>query len=116
MKAEKWHTLNYLDQMGNIGSEVYRTFKSTNIKNNKYCQNSFERAIELFELTIEDRKLSAARKKHLIKCKNFFCNLVKSPNSDSIQDEINFINEYFLKYGAIANERKRKLYDALFKK
>ncbi len=47
-----WAKLSFCLQMGNLGSEVSRSLKWFN-KNPRRFQVSFERALELFDLTIE---------------------------------------------------------------
>lgn len=52
----KWKKMSFLDQMANIGSEVERTIIWKEKKNNKYSELAFDRALELLDLTIADRK------------------------------------------------------------
>ena len=47
-----WEEMSFYLQMGNLGSEVSRALKWFG-KNEKRFQVSFERALELFDLTIE---------------------------------------------------------------
>ena len=47
-----WAEMSFYLQMGNLGSEVSRALKWFG-KNEKRFQVSFERALELFDLTIE---------------------------------------------------------------
>lgn len=55
MNLQQWQTYSFLFQMGNIGSEISRAtmFKE---KNNERSRRSFEIALELIDLTIEDPK------------------------------------------------------------
>lgn len=48
----RWGEMSFYLQMGNLGSEVSRSLKWFR-KNEKRFQVSFERALELFDLTIE---------------------------------------------------------------
>lgn len=51
----RWNKFNLFEQMANIGSEVFRAISWKN-KDSKLSQLSFERALELFDLTIQDTK------------------------------------------------------------
>ncbi|MFH1379062.1 MAG: hypothetical protein ABII23_02170 [bacterium] len=50
----KWFKLSFLDQMANIGSEVERSLKWRSKGNDAYYQHSFERLLELLDLTLDD--------------------------------------------------------------
>ena len=50
----KWFELSFPVQMANIGSEVIRAINWKNKDNPKYCQQAFQRALELLHLTISD--------------------------------------------------------------
>ena len=51
--AERWNMISTIDQMANIGSEIERAF-NWRLKNNPaYAQKSFERALELIDLTLD---------------------------------------------------------------
>ena len=51
----RWNKLKFYEQMANIGSEIERTIKWRH-KNEGYSERAFERALELLDLTIDDRK------------------------------------------------------------
>ena len=53
---DRWHQLSIFEQMANIGAEVGRTFSWKKKQNEKMWQNAMGRALELFSLTIADRK------------------------------------------------------------
>jgi len=52
----KWKKLSFFEQMANIGSEVERAINWRNRDNTEYSQLAFERALELMNLTIADKK------------------------------------------------------------
>ncbi|MBN2035514.1 MAG: hypothetical protein JW768_02110 [Chitinispirillaceae bacterium] len=56
LAAGKWNTLSFCEQMANIGSEVERTILWKTKGNPAYSISAFERALELLDLTIRDRK------------------------------------------------------------
>lgn len=51
----RWSRLSFLEQMANIGSEVGRAINWRD-KNIDYSRRAFERALELLDLTIDDKK------------------------------------------------------------
>lgn len=55
LTSSRWNKFNLFEQMANIGSEVFRAI-SWKKKDIKLSQLSFERALELFDLTINDNK------------------------------------------------------------
>ena len=52
--AERWHKFNALEQMGNIGSEVYRAFLWQKREDTPAKERAIERTLELFDLTLAD--------------------------------------------------------------
>jgi hypothetical protein len=55
LTKERWFDLSFLDQMANLGSEVGRTIKWKD-KDPERSRYAFESALELLDLTIEDKK------------------------------------------------------------
>ncbi len=56
LASGRWAEMPFFEQMANIGSEVARTINWKNKNNSQYSRLAFERALELLELTISDRK------------------------------------------------------------
>lgn len=52
----RWRELTFFEQMAHIGSEVERAIKWRVKGNSNYSRLSFERALELLDLTIETAK------------------------------------------------------------
>ena len=52
----RWASLSFLEKMANIGSEVERALKWRAKGNDIYCKKSFERALELIDLTLDSTK------------------------------------------------------------
>ncbi|MFH1684187.1 MAG: hypothetical protein ABIA67_04825 [Candidatus Margulisiibacteriota bacterium] len=52
----KWNVLSLVEQMANIGSEVNRTINWRKKNNPEYSQLAFDRALELLDLTLADKK------------------------------------------------------------
>jgi len=50
----RWKELSFLNQMANIGSEIERALNWKKKDRSDYCKSSFERALELLDITIEN--------------------------------------------------------------
>ena len=79
-----WFKLSLVEQMTNIGSEVIRAINWKNKGNQEYSQLAFERALELFDLTMSDVKNSqrlkeVARTREVL-VDSFDANIYKSSN------------------------------------
>lgn len=68
----RWAEMPFCLQMGNVGSEVSRSLKWFG-KNEKRFQVSFDRALELFDLTIECAKSHPGRLKEVCRAREEFC-------------------------------------------
>ena len=60
--GERWNQLSFVEQMANIGSEVERALNWRAKSNPAYSQKAFERALELFDFTLDGSKDSARLK------------------------------------------------------
>ncbi|MDI6603095.1 MAG: hypothetical protein QME57_03200 [Patescibacteria group bacterium] len=74
---KRWQKLSFFEQMANIGSEIQRTINWRK-KNLEYSKLAFERALELIDLTITDKKnQKRGRLKELLRTRellvDYFC-------------------------------------------
>ncbi|MBU0693452.1 MAG: hypothetical protein KKC11_02105 [Candidatus Omnitrophica bacterium] len=53
LAAGRWREFSFLEQMANVGSEVERALNWRAKHNTIYCQQAFERALELMDLTLD---------------------------------------------------------------
>jgi len=71
----RWLQFSFVEQMANIGSEIGRAINWKN-KDEKMSKASFERGLELLDLTIEDPK-NKKRLKELLRVRealtDYFC-------------------------------------------
>ena len=56
LAAGRWNSLSFFEQMANVGSEVERAIKWREKRNAQYSQMAFERALELLDFTVADKK------------------------------------------------------------
>lgn len=54
--GERWDQFTFNEQMANIGAEVGRTISWKKKGNDEMTRNAFYRALELVDLTVNDRK------------------------------------------------------------
>lgn len=73
MAAGRWAELTLAEQMGNIGSEVSRSLKAKKMSNEKRFQGAFERALELFDLTIECLLNQPGRLREVCRAREEYC-------------------------------------------
>lgn len=81
LAGEKWNTLNFFEQMANVGSEVERSIKWKEKNNPEYSRLAFERALELLDFTITDPK-NKKRLRELVRVR------------ETLADYFAFKNEY----------------------
>ena len=53
LSPEHWAKMPLVEQMANIGSEVERAIRWRAKKNGEYANKAFERALDLFDLTLD---------------------------------------------------------------
>lgn len=104
----KWKQYSLVEQLGNIGSEVGRTINYFRSNDKDSFEYSFERALELFDLTLADERWTG-RRREIARSREIFCTLLLNPASVKDLDyELNSLDEYFLQYGIAANLKKGK--------
>ena len=75
----KNHSIAY--QMGNIGSEVSRSFKWHAKGNQARADKAIDRALELFDFTVEANIDNHARLTEILKARDEFCDYFFADNS-----------------------------------
>ncbi|MBU2595429.1 hypothetical protein KJ713_01180 [Patescibacteria group bacterium] len=75
----RWFEFSLIEQMANIGSEVYRAINWRKKGDNNYAMMAFERALELFDLTVEDPK-NRTRLKEVLRARELFCDYFVGDN------------------------------------
>jgi hypothetical protein len=89
----EWKKKTFLEQMANIGSEVYRAINWRNKENEEYAQLAFERSLELFDLS-KNSKLTYPQYKELLRMREIWVDFFKYDNEYNSTEES--INKYFL--------------------
>ena len=86
LAAGRWQGLTFFEQMANIGSEVERAIKWKNKGNTEYSRMAFERALELLDLTMDNKK-SGSRLKELARVRETLADYFVFENIYGSSDE-----------------------------
>lgn len=100
----KWFQMTLMEQLGNIGSEVGRAAGAQGKDGHRFHQ-AVERALDLFDLTLEDQRwIKARRLREISRAREVFCDAVygKKQYGTTLAD----LDAYFLQF-ALAAARTR---------
>ena len=89
---ETWSEKSLAYQMGNIGSEVSRSLKNKN--NHRRFQGCFERALELFDFTIDalQEKCEFGKLQEVCRAREEFCDYF---NGNSFKTDPKKLQKYY---------------------
>ncbi len=92
--SSRWHTFSLMEQMGNIGSEVSRASHWQD-KDTTLFWKSVERALELFDLTLDDPRWKGRRREIAI-AREVFCDVINGGKlyRDSFPNLIRYFDEF----------------------
>ncbi|MDI6734460.1 MAG: hypothetical protein QMD50_03180 [Patescibacteria group bacterium] len=92
----RWCELSLAEQLGNIGSEVYRASRWQG-KDEKLFWGAVERALELFDLTLDDPRW-IGRRFEIARAREVFCDAFYGGNlyKSSFRDLIRYFNIFAL--------------------
>ncbi len=102
LTQEKWQKKSFFEQMANIGTEIGRAINWRK-KDAQKSSASFERGLELLDLTIEDKKNHQGKLKELCKLREVLVDYFMYDNVYGSSDEK--WNNYFygFNYAAAIN-------------
>jgi hypothetical protein len=104
LAAGRWFELDLVEQLANIGSEVERTISWRNKGNADYSNRAFERALELLDLTLADKK-NRGRLKEPCRVREMLVDYFCGKNEYSSTDEA--WHKYFHAFAWAAQARKQ---------
>jgi len=99
MANGKWMRMTLAQQMANIGSEVFRAIKSKSRNDDKSAELAFERALELFDLSLQDNK-NLKRFVEIARARETFVDFFKYNNQYNQNEKS--VNNYFLSFNYLA--------------
>jgi hypothetical protein len=100
----KWKSLSFLQQMANIGSEVERAINWRIKGNQDYSLRAFERALELFDLTINQQK-TYPKILELVRARELFVDYIFGNNIYHSTDKV--WQNYFMNFTCAAIIEKK---------
>ena len=75
----RWQQLTLAEQLGNIGSEISRTINWKQRQNEAYAGRAFDRALELFDLTLADARW-IGRRNEVCRAREVVCDFFAGDN------------------------------------
>lgn len=103
LAAGRWQTLTLAEQLANVGSEVDRAISAWEAQRSDRFERALERALELFDLTVNDERWRGHRRREILRVREEFCRLFfdDTPPHDSARR----LSKYFLQFGVLARRR-----------
>lgn len=101
--TERWQNMTLAEQLGNVASEVGRCFNYIKTENKERLNSSFDRALELLDLTIQNPKLTFPRRKELLRSREQFCLAVTENTSEK---NLISLENYFFQFALLARKNK----------
>jgi hypothetical protein len=98
----RWNELSLAEQMGNIGSEVSRANNWKN-KNKEIFDGAVERALELFDLTLDDPRW-LGRRREINRAREVFCDAISG--GKEYGGTLESLGRYFDFFALAANAKK----------
>lgn len=100
LASGKWFKLSLAEQLANIGSEVSRAKRWQKVDKNIFWK-AVERALELFDLTLEDIRWRG-RLREIARVRELFCEAVLGEKNyhTSLKD----LEDYFLPFTFLARQ------------
>lgn len=98
LAAGRWFGMSLAEQLANIGSEVGRA-KLARGKNEERFWGAVTRGLELFNLTLADRRWGE-RRKELCRAYEMFCDAVL--DGKEYGSDLDFLDRYFMDFALLA--------------
>ncbi len=106
LASGRWGKLSLVEQMANIGSEVFRAISWKNKKNKEYSKLAFYRALELIDLTVKEYKNSYPKLKEILRVREMLVDYFAGENKYKSTDKQ--WEKYFYAFNYAAQKRKNK--------
>ncbi len=102
---ERWSKMTIFDQMGNIYSEVGRSFNARRHHNDADCRQAIGRATDLFDATISVLIASKSpRSKEVLRAKEAYLTAIYDQTGQA-EDDLG-LERYFMQYALAARLNK----------
>ena len=104
LASGRWFELSLAEQLGNIGSEVSRT-RLAQGKDEKRFHDGGERALELFDLTLEDPRWRG-RYREIARAREVLCDALTG--GEEYHSTLEDLDRYFLQFAFLARRGVNK--------
>ena len=98
VNRKRWQNLTLFEQMGNIGSEVGRTFHAKQ-RGERY-QEAMARALDLFDATVAAKGRTSAQLKEILRAKEEYLSAIENQNKQPA------VEKYFMDFAIAARLNK----------
>lgn len=95
-----WERMSVLEQMGNLGTEVARAARAKESGDDERGDGAFNRALELFELTIVDDRWRGPRRREICLVRELFIDFIAGENTYGESAES--LDRYFMPFALAA--------------
>jgi len=98
---ERWSKMSIFDQMGNISSEVGRSFSAKRRRDDAGCAQAVGRAIDLFDATVSSLIANKSiRSKEVLRAKEVYLSAIYD-EAQQVEDNQS-LERYFMQYAVAA--------------
>ena len=105
LSAERWHTLDIVEQLANVGSDVERAIRAHETGRMDRRDHALARALELFDLTATDARWRGARRREVLRTREYFCRLFFDAETLEPGASV-YLRSYFLQFAAAARRTR----------
>jgi len=102
LAAGRWNTLSLAEQLANVGSEVERAMRSWEARRTDRFERALERALELFDLTVCDKRWRGHRRREILRTREEFLTFFYGDPSPGSADGL---RKYFLQFAVYARRQ-----------
>ncbi|MGE3154528.1 MAG: hypothetical protein AB7G48_17630 [Nitrospiraceae bacterium] len=102
LAAGRWQTMPLVEQLANVGSDVGRAARWQG-KDLARCQQAFDRALELLDLTLADPRWTG-RRKELGRARELLCDAMLG--GSMYGSDLAALDRYFLPFAVAARARR----------
>ncbi len=103
LASGRWRELTLMEQLGNIGTEVARAHRARASGNVGRFDAALDRALELFDLTLEDPRWRG-RRREIARAREVVCDYLIGDNE--CQSSIESLDAYFMAFAVAARKAR----------
>lgn len=105
VNQERWSKMTIFDQMGNISSEVGRSFSAKRRNDNNSCSQAVRRAIDLFDATVSALvAVKSPKSKEVLRAKEVYLTAIFD-KADSLTNDQS-LERYFMQFAVASRLNK----------